>query len=219
MLRTSKLSNNKVVTQTINIMTITEKHFYGYRFYLDGKLVAHSDTFYPCKERVRQSALTRVLDICQEIADELSGESYQPFYWEDKFDPNDPSSLDDEKAYNQCLANYNRVKHMIGTPCWSISEAATDSSIAIENGSPYEMTWTISRYKFKEGFEDEIEEDNKKFEVRSFYSGFCTHVVKAKNEKDALDKVAGLSLTEENYAEIKDSLVSWKEADQVEEIE
>ena len=156
MLRTSKLSNNKVVTQTINIMTITEKHFYGYRFYLNGRLVADSDTFYSSREDVEKAARANVLGICQSIDYEISGERYaNMFFWNESFNPADPSSLDDEEDYKQCLANYDRIKHMVETPCQTIYEGVTDSTVPIENGSPYEMTWTIACYTYKEKFEDD----------------------------------------------------------------
>lgn len=56
---------------------------------------------------------------------------------------------------------------------------------------------------------------SKNFEVKIYYSSFCTYQLKAKNEDEALKKARKLPIKE---TEIFNNLESWKEADNVEEI-
>lgn len=59
-------------------------------------------------------------------------------------------------------------------------------------------------------------EQVKKFEVKIFYSGFCTFEVHAKNEDEAILEARRLAINEK---EILSNLENWKEADTATEIE
>lgn len=54
----------------------------------------------------------------------------------------------------------------------------------------------------------------KKFEVRIYYTGFCTYQVEAEDKNVAIKKARKLKI---NNEEIIDNLENWKEADTVEE--
>ncbi len=56
---------------------------------------------------------------------------------------------------------------------------------------------------------------NKKFEVKVYYTGFCSYRVKAENESEAI-KSARKSKVNDN--EILNNLENWEEADTAEEI-
>lgn len=56
---------------------------------------------------------------------------------------------------------------------------------------------------------------SKNFEVKVYYSGFCTHQVKAKTEGEAIKKARKFSI---HKNEILNNLENWKEADNAEEI-
>ena len=56
---------------------------------------------------------------------------------------------------------------------------------------------------------------NRNFEVKIYYSGFCTHQVKAKSESVAIIKARKFSI---NKNEILNNIENWKEADNAEEI-
>lgn len=51
----------------------------------------------------------------------------------------------------------------------------------------------------------------KKFEVKIYYSGYCSHDVKAKNENEAVVIARKLAL---NKDEILSNLENWKKADE-----
>lgn len=55
-----------------------------------------------------------------------------------------------------------------------------------------------------------------KFEVKIFYSGFCTYEVEAQNGYEAILKARKLAINEN---EILSNLENWKEADTFTEIE
>ncbi|MDD2204107.1 MAG: hypothetical protein PHU62_03030 [Bacteroidales bacterium] len=55
----------------------------------------------------------------------------------------------------------------------------------------------------------------KEFEVKLYYSGYSTHIVKAKNEEEALNIA---KKQEMNTDEVIDSLEPWTDADTVEKI-
>lgn len=57
---------------------------------------------------------------------------------------------------------------------------------------------------------------NKNFEVRIYYTGFCTYLVEAETEDDAIKKARRLPIDED---EIVGNLENWEEADTVEEME
>lgn len=50
----------------------------------------------------------------------------------------------------------------------------------------------------------------KEFEVKIYYSGYCTHLVKANNETEAINKARELEI---NNDEILSNLEGWKDAD------
>lgn len=54
------------------------------------------------------------------------------------------------------------------------------------------------------------------FEVKIYYSGFCTYEIEAENEEQAIDKARNLEI---NRNEILSNLEDWKEADEAFEIE
>lgn len=56
---------------------------------------------------------------------------------------------------------------------------------------------------------------SKTFEVKIYYSGFCTHQVKAKTESEAIKKARKFPINEN---EILSNLEDWKDADNAEEI-
>lgn len=56
---------------------------------------------------------------------------------------------------------------------------------------------------------------SKIFEVKIYYSGFCTHQVKAKTENEAMVKARKFPI---NKNEILNNLENWKEADDAEKI-
>ncbi|MBS4035724.1 MAG: hypothetical protein KGZ85_14740 [Ignavibacterium sp.] len=56
----------------------------------------------------------------------------------------------------------------------------------------------------------------KKFEVKIYYSGFCSYEIEAENEEDAILKARKLAI---NKNEILSNLENWKEADIANEIE
>lgn len=56
---------------------------------------------------------------------------------------------------------------------------------------------------------------SKKFEVKIYYSGFCTHQIKAETESEAIKKARKFPI---NKKEILNSLENWKEADDTEVI-
>lgn len=58
-----------------------------------------------------------------------------------------------------------------------------------------------------------MKKNKKNFEVRIFYSGYCTYQVKAKTKDDAIIKARKLPI---NNNEIFDNLENWKEADTAE---
>ncbi len=49
----------------------------------------------------------------------------------------------------------------------------------------------------------------KEFEVKVYYSGYCTYLVKADDEAEAIDKVRVLGI---NNDEILSNLENWEEA-------
>ena len=55
----------------------------------------------------------------------------------------------------------------------------------------------------------------KKFEVKIYYSGYCSHEVKAKSKNEAVVIARKLAL---NKDEILSNLENWKEADEAFEI-
>jgi hypothetical protein len=57
--------------------------------------------------------------------------------------------------------------------------------------------------------------EKKHFEVKIFYSGYCTHEIEAENEGEAIIKARILPI---NNNEILSNLENWKEADTAEEI-
>jgi hypothetical protein len=59
-------------------------------------------------------------------------------------------------------------------------------------------------------------EQVKKFEVRIYYSGFCTYEVEAKNEEESIEKGRMLEI---NKNELWTNLENWKEADEAKEIQ
>lgn len=58
--------------------------------------------------------------------------------------------------------------------------------------------------------------DNKLFEVKIFYSGYCTYETEAMNREEAILKARSLEI---NKNELLSNLENWKEADEVIEIE
>ena len=56
----------------------------------------------------------------------------------------------------------------------------------------------------------------KKYEVKIYYSGFCTYEIDAENEEQAITKARNLEI---NRNEILSNLESWKEADEAFESE
>lgn len=50
----------------------------------------------------------------------------------------------------------------------------------------------------------------KEFEVKIYYSSYCTHLVKANNETEAINKARELEI---NNDEFLTNLENWKEAD------
>lgn len=56
----------------------------------------------------------------------------------------------------------------------------------------------------------------KKFEVKIYYSGFCTYEIEAENEEQAIDKARNLEI---NRNEILSNLENWEEADEAFETE
>ena len=57
--------------------------------------------------------------------------------------------------------------------------------------------------------------DKKLFEVKIFYSGFCTYEIEAENDSDAIIEARKLPM---NNDELLSNLENWKEADTAEEI-
>ena len=57
----------------------------------------------------------------------------------------------------------------------------------------------------------------KTFTVRTYYSGYCTRSVKAKDEDAAIEKARSLNLNEEAKNEILSNLEPWEDADEAEE--
>jgi len=57
--------------------------------------------------------------------------------------------------------------------------------------------------------------DKKKFEIKIFYSSFCSYEVEAENEEDAVFKARKLPI---NQNEILSNIEDWKEADTIIEI-
>lgn len=58
-------------------------------------------------------------------------------------------------------------------------------------------------------------EQIRKFEVKIYYSGFCTYEAQAENEQEAIEKARSLQI---NKNELLSNLENWKEADTAEEI-
>ena len=56
---------------------------------------------------------------------------------------------------------------------------------------------------------------SKNFEVKIYYTGFCTHQVKVKTEDEAINKARKIPI---NKNEIFSNLENWEEADTAEEI-
>ncbi len=56
----------------------------------------------------------------------------------------------------------------------------------------------------------------KKYEVKIYYSGFCTYEVEAKNESDAITKARTRQV---DSGEVISNLESWEEADSAELID
>jgi hypothetical protein len=56
----------------------------------------------------------------------------------------------------------------------------------------------------------------KKFEIQIYYSGFCSYIVEAEDEGDAITKGRQMPIIQEN---IMSSLENWEEADTAEEID
>lgn len=56
----------------------------------------------------------------------------------------------------------------------------------------------------------------KKYEVKIYYSSFCTYEIDAKNEEQAIKKARNLEI---NRNEILSNLENWKEADEAFETE
>ncbi|MFH0797603.1 MAG: hypothetical protein V2A65_11240 [Candidatus Omnitrophota bacterium] len=56
---------------------------------------------------------------------------------------------------------------------------------------------------------------NKNFEVKIYYTGLCTHQVKAKTKDEAINKARKIPI---NKNEIFSNLENWKEADNAEEL-
>ena len=52
----------------------------------------------------------------------------------------------------------------------------------------------------------------KKFEVKIYYSGFCTYQIEAKNEADAITKARNRQI---DTIELLSNLENWKDADTV----
>jgi hypothetical protein len=59
----------------------------------------------------------------------------------------------------------------------------------------------------------------KRFEVRQFYSGYCTDIVEAEDEREAFDKAAEIELTDRHREESMSSLEPWSQCDTAEEME
>ncbi|MEM4271176.1 MAG: hypothetical protein QXO70_03735 [Candidatus Pacearchaeota archaeon] len=60
-----------------------------------------------------------------------------------------------------------------------------------------------------------VDMENKKYEVKIYYTGFYTYEVVAESEEEAILKARELPL---NWNEIATTLENWKEADNAEEI-
>lgn len=58
--------------------------------------------------------------------------------------------------------------------------------------------------------------ENKTFEVKIYYTGFCTHTVEAENEIEAILKARNLPI---NQTEVLSNLENWEEADTATQIE
>jgi hypothetical protein len=118
---------------------------FGYKMYVDGGLVAWSETFYLTHEAVREDMQRNVLKICQNINDnqrEGSG-----FRWWDGFVPGDPASCHDEEEYDDCVGSFNQISYMVCPDgCSHIYEGITDAANELENNSPYEISWHIVPY-------------------------------------------------------------------------
>lgn len=52
--------------------------------------------------------------------------------------------------------------------------------------------------------------ETKEFEVKLYYSGYCTHLVKANNDSEAIKKARKLEI---NNDEILTNLENWKDDD------
>ena len=57
--------------------------------------------------------------------------------------------------------------------------------------------------------------ENKKFEIKIYYTGFCTYEIEAQNEAEAILKARKRPI---NRKEIITNLENWEEADTVKEI-
>lgn len=58
--------------------------------------------------------------------------------------------------------------------------------------------------------------ENRKFEIKIYYSGFCTYEIEAQDEAEAILKARKLPV---NQNEIITNLENWEEADTATEIE
>jgi hypothetical protein len=55
----------------------------------------------------------------------------------------------------------------------------------------------------------------KKYEVQIYYSGFCSYIIEAENENEAIEKGRAIPI---NINDFLPTLENWKDADTVEEI-
>jgi hypothetical protein len=55
----------------------------------------------------------------------------------------------------------------------------------------------------------------KKYEVQIFYSGFCSYIIEAENEDEAVEKGRSIPIDPNDFLP---TLENWKDADTVEEI-
>ena len=56
----------------------------------------------------------------------------------------------------------------------------------------------------------------KKFDVKIYYSGFCSYQIEAQDKNDAIQKARNMHIKEN---EIMSNLENWKEADTIEKID
>jgi len=126
---------------------IGPRKIYGYKWYLNDKLVATSAQLFTTRQAVWLFMQESVHHICDQIEDDKPKRS--GFVWNCNFDPENANSCDSAAEFSKCMKTYERIQYMVGFGGVDKIMARSWSGInPLEINCPYQIEWFIVPYNY-----------------------------------------------------------------------